>query len=78
MTSGKLLDYERLGTDLWKHIGVSEEESVAVRHAFRWFKNGELLSNAYESMSIEQICEDRGWEIVTKYGDHIAIIKSCL
>lgn len=24
---------------------------------------------------MESICEDNGWEIVVKYGDHIAIIR---
>lgn len=35
----------------------------------------EVVSNAYESRSMEVVCKERGWEIVVRYGAHIAIIK---
>lgn len=69
-----ILDYERLDYDLWKNIATKQEESVLVRHAFRWFRNGEAVSNAYESRDLESICEERNWKIVVRYGDHIAIV----
>jgi hypothetical protein len=34
-----------------------------------------VIPNAYESFSLEGICEERGWNIVERYGDHIAIIS---
>lgn len=69
-----ILDYERLGPDIWKHIYLKEKESVLMRQAFRWFRNGEVVSNAYEGRSMESVCEDWGWKIVERYGEHIAII----
>ena len=75
LVSNRWLAYERLQRDIWKHIMVRPGESVMVRHAFRWHKNGQVVSNAYESYSLEGVCADRGWKIVETYGEHIAIIS---
>jgi len=71
-----LLDYERLieASAISKAIFTLEGESVLIRNAFRWKLDGMVVSNAYESFSMEQVCEERGWKIVTKYGEHIGII----
>jgi hypothetical protein len=69
------LAYERLHKEIWKSIMVRPGESVMVRHAFRWHRNGEVVSNAYESFSLEGVCEDRGWKIVERFGEHIAVIS---
>lgn len=69
-----ILDFERLDYDLWKNIATKQGESVLVRHAFRWSRNGEFVPNAYESRDLESICEERNWKIVERYGDHIAIV----
>jgi hypothetical protein len=73
--SNRWLAYERLQRDIWKQIMVRPGESVMVRHAFRWHRNGEVVSNAYESFSLEGVCEDRGWKIVERFGEHIAVIS---
>lgn len=70
-----VLPYERISRDIWQHIWVSDGESVMVRHPFRWQRNGEVVSNAYESMSLDQVCGDRGWIIVERFGEHMAIIR---
>jgi len=39
------------------------------RNAFRWHLNNEVLSGAYEGMSLEQVCKDnkfRVWEQIDK------------
>lgn len=71
----RLMDYERLHDDIWKHITVNSGESVITRGPFRWRCNGFFISNGYEMFEAESICEENGWEIVVKYGEHIAIIK---
>ena len=76
-SGSRLLDYERLleAETISKAIYTLPDESVLIRNAFRWKLNGKVVSNAYECHSMEQVCEDRGWRIVAKYGDHIAIIS---
>lgn len=71
-----LLDYERLlnAAEISKAILTMKGESVLIRNAFRWKKDGMVVSNAYEGHSLEEVCEERGWTIVVKYGEHIAII----
>lgn len=57
-------------------IFTLNEESVLVRNSFRWKKDGEAISDAYTAMSMEQVCEERGWKIVERYGEHLAIIAA--
>lgn len=72
-----ILDYERLydAGAISKSIYTLPGESVLIRNAFRWKRDGVVVSNAYEMQDMEQVCQDRGWEIVVRYGDHIAIIR---
>ena len=75
-TCSRMLDYERLNAaEIAKAIYTVPGESVIVRSAFRWLRNGEVIPNGYEMFSMEGICEDRNWKIVARYGDHIAIIS---
>lgn len=70
-----ILDYERLNANIYECILTFEGESVLVRQPFRWMKNGEVVPNAYECLDLEQICEERNWKIIAKYGDSLAIIS---
>jgi len=71
-----ILPYERIDElKIIEAIRVSSGEFIVVRRPFRWMKNGEAISNAYESFGMECVCEDNGWKIVEKYGEHIAICK---
>ena len=74
--STRLLAYERLNREIWKSILTMPGESVLIRHAFRWHKNGEVVSNAYESRELNSLCEEHGWKVVQMFGEHIAIIKA--
>lgn len=69
------MDYERLHDDIWRHFTVHRGEWVLHRGAFRWRRNGNFISNGYESFGMESICEENGWDVVEKYGEHIAIIR---
>ncbi len=73
----ELLTYERL-TDpgaISRAVFTFESESVLVRSPFRWTKDGKEIPDAYAHMDVEQVCEERGWEIVEQYGEHIAIVS---
>jgi hypothetical protein len=71
-----ILDYERLNaTEIAKAIYTRPGESVIVRSAFRWMRDGQVIPNAYEMFSMEGVCEDRGWQIIAQFGEHIAIIS---
>jgi hypothetical protein len=76
-TCYRLLDYERLlnAEEISRAILTLKGESVLIRNAFRWKKDGMVVSNAYECHGMEEVCEERGWKIVVKYGEHIAIIS---
>jgi hypothetical protein len=71
-----LTAYERLNNsvELSRAIFTIDNEYVLVRNSFRWKKDGETISDAYSAMSMEQVCEERGWKIVERYGEHLAII----
>jgi hypothetical protein len=71
-----LTAFERLNNAaaLTRAIFTMPEESVLVRNSFRWKKDGESISDAYTAMSMEQVCEERGWKIVERYGEHLAVI----
>ncbi len=71
-------DHERLNPEIWKYIGVEPGQSVIVCQPFRWFRNGEVIPNAYEMFSVETVCRDNGWEIVASYGPHIAVVQTIL
>lgn len=72
------LDYERINHELMsKAIGTSNDEFVITRGAFRWSKDGQFIPNAFEIFCVETVCEDNNWEIVAKYGNHIAVCKEC-
>lgn len=73
--STRLLAYERLSREIWKNILTMPGESVLIRHAFRWHKNGEVVCNAYESRELKSLCEEHGWKVVQTLGEHIAIIS---
>ena len=75
----ELLDYELFSDDIHKNIiplGYGKKAKVIVRRAFRWQLNGERINNGYESQSAEGLCEERGWEVLRKIGDHIAIVNT--
>lgn len=76
-TCSRLLDYERLlnAEEISRAILTLKGESVLIRNAFRWKKDGMVVSNAYECHGMEEVCEERGWKIIVKYGEHIAIIS---
>lgn len=71
-----MLSYERYSKDVWKMIHCFEGEKVLVCHAFRWHLNGSVVSNGYEMFEPEQICSERGWEIVQKLSEHIVIVRT--
>ena len=71
-----LLAYERLDENkILDAIRLLPGEFIMMRRPFRWMKDGEVVPNAYESFRLEGICEDNGWKIVERYGEHIAICK---
>lgn len=72
--SSSLLAYERLRPDLHLLIETCEGERVIQRQPFNWLKDGILICNGVEGQSMEHICEERGWQIVEKYGEHLGII----
>lgn len=77
-TVPKMLAHERINA---KAIAAAilcwEGEFVIVRSAFRWLKHGtDVIPNAYEMFDMEQVCEERDWRIVERYGDHIAIVAA--
>lgn len=70
------LAYERLNLEaLQKAIGLSEGEHLLVRSPFRWMLDGQVVSNAYEMFEMQGVCEERGWQIVETFGEHIAIVR---
>lgn len=71
-----ILDYERILPDLKSAFRLKEGEFIINRSAFRWVRDNMFISNAYESTDIDDICEMKDWEVVVKYGEHIAICKN--
>lgn len=71
-----LKPYERLNnaTALSSAVFTLENESVLVRNSFRWKKDGVVIADACSSMSMEQVCQQQGWRIVERYGEHLAIV----
>ena len=51
-----------------------EGEKVIWRDAFRWKDSNGVLSNAYEMFGVEQVAQDRNWEIVANFC-HAAIVR---
>lgn len=54
-------------------------EFVVSRHPYRWMRHSgdgpwSVISNAYESCSIQQICADNRWDLVHDYG-HVAVVR---
>jgi hypothetical protein len=70
-----MLPYERLGENIHEHIYCAKGEKVLQRRPFRWKLNGQVVCNAYESFSMESVCDDNGFEIVERYADDLAIVK---
>ena len=71
-----LLAYARLNAEtISASIFTRDDEFVICRQAFRWLKDGLVISNGYEMFEMETIIEDNGWELVETYGEHIAICK---
>lgn len=73
---GTLTAYERLNdaVAISRAVFTLENESVLVRNSFRWKKDGEAIPDAHSAMSLEQVCEERGWKIVERYGEHLAVV----
>lgn len=73
---GTLTAYERLNdaVAVSRAVFTLENESVLVRNSFRWKKDGEAIPDAPSAMSLEQVCEERGWKIVERYGEHLAVV----
>ena len=72
----RFLPYERLDPDgITKSIICLDGEMVLVRSSFNWRLNSNPIPNGREGIPMENLCEDWGWEIVEKYGDHIAIVR---
>lgn len=71
-----LTAYERLNNAvaLSRAVFTCDNESVLVRNSFRWKKDGEAIPEASSAMSLEQVCGERGWNIIERYGEHLAII----
>jgi hypothetical protein len=71
-----LTAYERLNNAvaLSRAIFTTGQESVLVRNSFRWKKDGEAIPDAHSAMSMEEVCEQRGWKILESYGEHLAIV----
>lgn len=68
--------HERIQPDkISEAIGHSGNEFVVCRSAFRWMRDGQVIPNAYESFSLQGICEDNGWSIVCQYGDSLAVLR---
>lgn len=71
------IDFERItGDTIASCFKTQDDESVLVRQPFRWLRDGKVISNAYESYDLEGICNERGWEIVHRYGDSLAIVRT--
>lgn len=66
---------KKLGESLSEFCLLEAGEFVLYRNAFRWMNMEEnVMSNHYESMSVEQIAEDFGYEVVYN-AKHAAIFK---
>lgn len=70
-----------LAAVLWQYAS-SDGEFVIYRDAFRWkeydptYGPDPVLSNHYDSMSLEQLAEDFGYEIDWEYNfKHVAIVR---
>ena len=72
-----LLDYERLSDPaaISRAILTFEGESVLIRNPFRWTKDGLEIPDAYAEMPLDLVCSERGWKIVERYGEHMAIVS---
>jgi hypothetical protein len=75
-----LLDYERLYQPalISRAILRLEGEGVLIRRPFRWTLDGEPINECQAYLGLEKVCELRGWKIVARYGDHIAIVSPSL
>lgn len=72
-----LVDFERINGDtIASCFKTQDDESVLVRQPFRWLRDGKVISNSHESYDLECICNERGWEIVHRYGDSLAIVRT--
>jgi hypothetical protein len=72
-----LVDFERINGDtIASCFKTQDDESVLVRQPFRWLRDGKVVSNAYESYDLECLCNERGWEIVHRYGNSLAIVRT--
>jgi hypothetical protein len=74
-----LRDYERLFKPdlISRGVLTTNHESVVIRRAMQWTKNGEDLKGASAKLSLEELCDRYQWKIVARYGDHFAVVAPC-
>lgn len=55
---------------------VLETDMILTRRPFRWFLDGELLNNGYESFNMETIISDNDLILVEKLNNDVAIVRN--